>query len=152
MKFQQMKAGTRLSVGPVKVTEQEILDFARKFDNQWFHVDSVAAQSGPWKGLIASGWHTCAMAMQLFSEHVLRGSGCIGSPGVNNLKWSAPVRPGDTLTLDMIALEKRISASNPNRGVVHWRWLLHNQHDVVVLELDAVNLFDLQAAPPDLIP
>jgi acyl dehydratase len=143
MTFDEFHAGQVLVRGPATVSEAEILAFAREYDPQWFHVDPSRARDGFWNGLIASGWQTCAIAMRLAVEGILEGSETFGSPGLEYLKWLAPVRPGDRLTLRAEVLEARRSERRPALGVLRWRWQLLNQDEVAVLELVATNLFDL---------
>src|SRR6185437_8337145 len=117
--------------------------FARQYDPQWFHVDVERAEAGRWQGLIASGWQTCGIAMRLVVEGALRDSESFGSPGLDYLKWLAPVRPGDALRLVAEVLEVRRSERQPTLGIVRWRWNLVNQDEAPVLELVATSLFDL---------
>jgi len=141
MQFEELTAGRVIKAGPRVVTQQEIVEFAKLYDPQPFHVDAAAAAAGPWGGLIASGWMTCGIAMQLAAANILNGSTSCGSPGVNELKWLHPVRPGDALTLTVTILESRVSKSG--RGIVRWRWDLHNQSDIHVLSMVAVSMFDI---------
>ena len=124
------------------VTEAEIIEFAKQYDPQWFHTDPVRARDSRWKGLIASGWMTCAIAMDLAVKSVLADSESIGSPGVEQLKWLHPVRPGDELELRIEVQERRLSRSG-SVGIVKWRWLLTTQAAVQVLDLTATSLFQV---------
>ncbi len=145
MKFADFYVGQVIEAGPRRVEEDEILRFAEAYDPQWFHVDREKARMGPYGGLIASGWHTCSIAMRLSVDAVLAGSDTVGSPGVADIKWLNPVRPGDSLTLRAEVLETRRSTSKPNLGIMRWRWRLFNQHGQDVLESEATSLFDLSA-------
>lgn len=142
MNFSDFKVGQTIEAGLYVVDESAIIEFASRFDPQPFHVDKAAAQDSRWHGLIASGFHTCAIAMRLMADSVLRDSGSCGSPGLEYVKWPAPVRAGDTLRLSVYILEARNSKSG-EYGVVRWRWSLLNQRDEVVLELIATSLFGL---------
>lgn len=142
MKFAELRQGMVIK-GPVKVSREEVLEFARKYDPQWFHVDEKRAQEGRWGGLIASGWHTCALAMRMAVDAVLHDSESFGSPGLGEVRWRVPVRPGDELTLHARVQGARTSASRQDLGIITWTWFIYNQHDEVVLELDATSLFDL---------
>lgn len=122
------------------VSEAEILDFARQFDPQPFHIDPVAAKQSMFGGLIASGWHTCALMMRLMTDHYLNPETSLGSPGVDEVRWPKPVRPGDTLTGEMRVLDKRESRSKPWLGLVVNEASLRNQHGEVVLTLRATQL------------
>jgi acyl dehydratase len=149
MMFAEFHAGQTLVAGPASLTEAEIVAYARQYDPQWFHVDPARAAASRWGGLIASGWQTCGVAMRLVVDSVLADSNSFGSPGLEYLKWLAPVRPGDALYVHMEVLEARRSRSQPTLGVLRWRWRVVNQADVAVLELLATSLFDAgaEAAP-----
>jgi len=143
MKFAEFAPGRIIELGPVTLTDDQIVAFARDYDPQWFHADRERAADGRWGGLIASGWQTCGIAMRLVVEGALAGSESFGSPGLEYLKWLAPVRPDDALTLHADVLDVRRSERKPWLGVLRWRWRLLNQHDVAVLELVVTSLFDL---------
>jgi len=143
MKFADLREGMIVRGGPVKVTQEEILEFAGKYDPQWFHTDPERAEQGRWGGLIASGWHTCALAMRMAVEAILHDSESFGSPGLGEVRWRVPVRPGDELRLEARVHAARTSSSREDLGIVTWAWVVFNQHDEAVLELDATLLFDL---------
>ena len=143
MKFAELTAGRRIALGPLAVEEGDVLDFARKYDSQWFHTDPGQAAEGPFQGLIASGWHTCALAMSLVASDVLQGSESYASPGLAYVRWPNPVRPGDSLTLELTVLEQRVSDSRPWLGIVRWQWLMKRQGGAVVLDLEATSMFRL---------
>ena len=143
MKFADFRVGQRIAAGPYTVTQAEVLAFATAYDPQWFHTDPVAAETGRFGGLIASGWHTCGIAMRLAADAALQGSESFASPGLAYVKWLHPVRPGDQLSLRASVLETRRSASQPHMGILRWRWQLFNQIDREVLDLEATSLFEL---------
>ena len=143
MKFAELQVGQVIEAGPYSVDADEVRRFAEAFDPQWFHVDPEAAAHGPFGGLIASGWHTCAMAMRLAVDRILAGSESFASPGVAYIKWPNPVRAGDSLTLKAEVLEIRRSRSQPDLGILRWRWRVFNQLGQEVLESEATSLFDL---------
>lgn len=143
MKFAGFHKGQTLTYGPALVSEADVVAFARQYDPQWFHTDAVRAQASRWDGLIASGWQTCGIAMRLIVEGALADSESFGSPGLEYLKWLAPVRPGDALTVHAEVLEARRSERQPSLGILRWRWRLLNQEEVAVLDLVATSLFDL---------
>jgi acyl dehydratase len=145
MRFADFHAGQRITAGPVTLSEEEIVSFARAWDPQWFHTDPGRAAGSRWKGLIASGWQTCAIAMRLAVEKVLTDSESFGSPGLDYVKWPNAVRPGDALTLHAEVLEARRSSSQPDLGILRWRWRLLNQVGQPVLDLAATSLFDLSS-------
>ena len=138
--FEDYAVGTTSEFGPIAVTEAEVLDFGRRFDPQPFHVDPEAAAAGPFGGLIASGWHTCALMMKLLAEDYLSPGSSLGSPGIDELRWLHPVRPGDELVLRTTVQEARVSRSKPDRGIVRTQVELINQDEAVVLSLLAMNL------------
>jgi len=148
VKFADFHAGQVLEAGPHVVDQAAIVAFARDYDPQWFHVDPEGAQHGPFDGLIASGWHTCGIAMRLAVDHFLDDSESYASPGVAYIRWPAPVRPGDALTLRADVLETRRSRTRPSLGIVRWRWRLINQHATEVLDMESTSMFDLSREAP----
>lgn len=143
MKFADFYAGQVIEAGPYDLSRDELLQFARAYDPQWFHTDEAAADQGPFGGLIASGWHSCAVAMRLVADAVLQGSESYASPGLAYIKWPHPVRPGDRLSVRVSVLEVRRSQKQPSLGIVRWRWQLFNGQDREVLDLEATSLFKL---------
>jgi acyl dehydratase len=143
MKFAEFYAGQVIAAGPYLVSEAEVLEFANAYDPQWFHTNAGAASQGHFRGLIASGWHTCAMAMRLVADTALNGSESFASPGLNYVKWPHPVRPGDALSLHATVLNARRSRSKPHLGILLWRWQLFNAVGQEVLDLEATSLFNL---------
>jgi len=133
--FEDFEAGQVHELGNHTVSEDEIVDFARRWDPQPFHVDLEAASESQFGGLIASGWHTCAMWMRLYVDSLLGSATGRGSPGVEELRWLAPVRPGDTLTGRLTVLETTSSERRPDRGTVRIRGEMVNQDDVTVLSM-----------------
>lgn len=123
------------------LTADEIVRFAREYDPQVFHTDPEAAKATPFGGLIASGWQTCGVMMRLMCDGYLVESACLGSPGLEELRWLKPVRPGDALRLRAEALEQTPSQTQPNRGTVKFRWEVLNQNDEVVCAIVGRQLF-----------
>ena len=146
MKFAEFTVGRLIVLGPVSLTEAQMLAFARQWDPQWFHTDPARAEQDRWGGLIASGWQTCALAMKLGVDNVLTGSESFGSPGLDYVKWLAPVRAGDALTLTITVQNARRSQSRADLGIVKWRWELRNQRGETAVDLVANSLFDLASA------
>ena len=144
--FEDYVAGRSYEFGPIEVREDEVIDFALKFDPQTMHVDPVAAKGGAFGGLIASGWHTAGMMMRLAVDHYLSSVASIASPGVDELRWKAPVRPGDSLRLRVSVLETRPSATKPDRGLVVSLLEGVNQRGETVCSLRAMNLFFTRAS------
>ena len=143
MKFADFHPGQVIEAGPYALSEAEVLQFATAYDPQWFHTDPQAAAQGPFGGLIASGWHTCGIAMRLIADAVLQGSESFASPGLAYVKWPHPVRPGDRLMVRATVLESRRTSSRPDLGLLRWRWQMVNTDGIEVLDLEATSLFDL---------
>ncbi|HEY1820932.1 MAG TPA: MaoC family dehydratase [Trebonia sp.] len=143
--FEDYQAGAVYEYGYATVDEGEMLAFAQRFDPQPIHVDAAFADGGPFAGLIASGWLTGGIFMRLFADHFLSRAASLASPGIDELRWPAPVRPGDTLRLRTEITETRPSRSRPDRGLVITHAELLNQDDQVVLSLKPVNLLRRRA-------
>ena len=139
--FEDFRVGAVREFGAATVTKEEIVAFGRQFDPQPFHVDEAAARASPYGGLIASGWHTCGLAMRMYHDAVLRRAAGQGSPGVEKVRWLKPVRPGDVLRVRIEVVEARPSASKPHLGLVRNRWQVLNQAGEVVMEMDGWGLF-----------
>lgn len=133
--FEDFPVGSRKQCGSRTVTEAEILAFAREFDPQPFHIDAEAAKRSIFGGIVASGWHTASMAMRLQVDAILSQSHSLGSPGIDELRWLKPVRPGDTLSLAVEVLEARPSQSKPDRGSIKVRYVMTNQKDEEVMTM-----------------
>ena len=143
MKFADFFEGQIITTDTYTVTEEEIIAFAKQYDPQWFHVSPELALQGPFSGLIASGWHSCGIAMRLMVDHVLHDSESFASPGLSYVKWHHPVRPEDTLRVRAEVLEVRRSDSKADLGILRWQWQMTNQTEITVLELEAVSLFKI---------
>ena len=144
MKFADFHAGQVIEAGPYLLSEEELVGFARSYDPQWFHTDAEASRESPFGGLIASGWHTCAIAMRLVVEAALAGSESFASPGLEHVRGPYPVRPGDALRLVADVIEVRRSESKPTLGILRWRWRLFNQRELMVLDVEVTSLFRLR--------
>jgi acyl dehydratase len=146
--FEDFQAGEVVRLGRRRVTRDEIVAFAREFDPQPFHVDEEAAAASPFGSLIASGWHTAAMFMSLFVREILLDSASLGSPGVEELRWLRPVRPGDELTGLVRVVETRASERDPRRGTVITESEVLNQDGEVVMRMRARGWFARRTSPP----
>ena len=144
--FEDYVAGSVHEFGPIAVDEREVIEFASRYDPQPFHTDPEAAQRSPFGGLIASGWHTAGLMMRLVVEHYLSHVASLASPGVDELRWTQPVRPGDTLSVRATVLETRRSRSKPDRGIVYTLFEVLNQRGEVVMSVKAMNM--LKAREP----
>jgi acyl dehydratase len=140
MFFEDFRPGDVTDTGSVTVTREEILAFARQFDPQPFHVDEEAARRSPYGGLIASGWHTASLCMRLIVALLGSDSGSLGSPGVDELRWLKPVRPGDELSVHVEVLDAIPSRSKPDRGLVKLRYVMRNQNGEDVMTMIALGL------------
>jgi acyl dehydratase len=135
--FEDFKVGDVAEFGPVRVTADEIVEFAKRFDPQPFHLDADAAALSPYGGLIASGWHTTALFMGMYVRGMLLDVASLGSPGVEELRWLAPVRPGDELRGRSTVTDLQPSATNPRRGTVFSTNEVVNQDGTVVMTMKA---------------
>ena len=134
--FDDLKPGLRFETMGKTLSEAEILDFAFRYDPQPFHMDKTYAEAGPYGGLIASGVQTIAVALRMFFQaRVFAPEISLGSPGVDELRWLQPVRPGDTLRATGEILDARASRSKPERGIVRYRMEVLNQRDEVVMSM-----------------
>lgn len=138
--FEDYEKGAVFEYGPIDAEETEILEFARRFDPQAMHIDPEAAARGPFQGLIASGWHTIGLMMRLFVDHYLTAVASLASPGVDEVRWLKPVRPGDQLRLRLAIADTAPSRSKPDRGMVHTVAEGINQHGEVVASFRAMNI------------
>ena len=138
--FEDYPVGAIYVGGPVAVGEADIVDFARRYDPQAMHVDKAAAEAGPFGGLIASGWHTGSLMMQMLARHFVPTPGNLPSPGLDELRWLRPVRPGDRLSLRATVESARLSRSRPGQGVVTSFVEVLNQDGDVVMSLKPVSL------------
>jgi acyl dehydratase len=138
--FEDYIPGTVFEYGEIRVEESEILDFARRFDPQDMHVDPEKAARGRFGGLIASGWHTGAMAMRLLADNFLPKTASLASPGIDELRWLRPVRPGDVLRIRVSVLEATPSRSKADRGMVRTLIEVLNQDGEVVMSLKPMNI------------
>jgi acyl dehydratase len=139
--WEDLAPGSVRELGTTSVTVEEIKDFAGKYDPQPFHLDEEAGRQSLFGGLCASGWHTCALAMRLTVDNMLRHSTSLGSPGLESLKWLKPVYPGDQLSLRHTILESRGMRKRPDTGIVRSRWEMFNQHGDKVLEMEGYGMF-----------
>lgn len=142
--FEDYAPGIDVRYGSEPVTEGDVLRFAREFDPQGIHVDPERAAAGPFSGLIASGWHTTAIMMRITATWFLNDTASLASPGVDELRWTRPVRPGDTLSARYEVLERRASRSKPDRGIVRTRVTVLNGRDETVLTLVMMNMLRRQ--------
>ena len=139
--WEDFKVGEVEQIGVKRVDKDEIIAFARQYDPQPFHIDEAAAKQSMYGGLIASGWHTCAMVMRMMCDAYMLRSASVGSPGIDNLKWLKPVRPGDTINARRTTLETRESKSKPDIGIVNNLWEVFNQDGEMVMTMQGYGMF-----------
>jgi acyl dehydratase len=139
--FEDFTPGQVIELGSHTITRDEIIAFAKQFDPQPFHLDDEAAKKTIYGGLIASGWHTGAISMRLLYDGLVKDTVSLGSPGVDELRWVKPVRPGDTLSVRLTVLECVPSRSKPDRGIVRSTIEMRNQHGEVVVTSKGLSLF-----------
>ena len=145
--FENYKQDAVFEFGPVEVEEEEVLKFARRYDPQPFHIDPEAAKKSHYKGLIASGWQNCAFVMRELGEHYFSPVSSLGAPGIDELRWILPVRPGDKLMVRATILETKRSRSKPDRGIVNTFIEAVNQQQEVVMSFKAVNFIQCCEMP-----
>ena len=137
-RFEDYPVGAVFEFGSESLSQESILAFARQYDPQDMHTDLALADAGPFGGLIASGWQTGSLMMRMLAEHYLPKNG-LASPGIDELRWPRPVRPGDTLSLRITITDARRSQSKPDRGVVHSLVEVLNQHREPVMTLRPIS-------------
>jgi acyl dehydratase len=139
--LEDFEVGDKATFGLTRVSAEDIKAFARQFDPQPFHLDEEAGKATPFGGLVASGWHTAALCMRMMVDQMGQKSGSIGSPGVDELRWLKPVRPGDELSVRSEVLEVAPSRSKPDRGVLRVRYEVVNQSGESVMSMVALAMF-----------
>ena len=137
--WEDIKEGEVVELGSRTMEKERMVAFAREFDPQPFHTDEKAAEASIWGGLIASGWLTGSVLMRIFYDGYLKDTAGLGSPGIDELRWLKPVRPGDTLTVRLTVLETAASRSKPDRGIVRSLMEVVNQHGEIVMTTKGVN-------------
>jgi acyl dehydratase len=138
--FEDYTPGNVYEFGTITVTEPEIIEFASRFDPQYFHIHPQKALRSRFGGIIASGWHTAGLAMRLYVDHFLSHVASLASPGVDEVRWPNPVRPGDTLKVRVTILEARPSRSKQDRGIVRAKIEAINQKDELVLSMVGISI------------
>jgi len=145
--WEDFKVGERSEMGRHTFGADEIVTFARQFDPQPFHTDPQAARESAFGGLIASGWHTCAVGMRLMVDQYIGRTVSLGSPGIEDIRWLRPVRAGDTLTYSRTVTASRASATRAAVGLVKHRWEAVNQSGETVLTMEGWGMYGRRPAP-----
>jgi acyl dehydratase len=133
MRYENVEVGDVSEFGSYEMTQAEMIEFAEQYDPQPFHVDPEAAEDSPYGGLIASGWHTCAVTMRLLVQNQFQEGENLGSPGVDEVRWHEPVRPGDVLDVRIEVTNKRPLESDPRRGLVQSKIETRREDGTVVV-------------------
>ena len=144
--FEDFKPGSVTEFGPRLVTREEIVAFAAEFDPQPMHLDEEAARASMLGGLAASGWHTCCLLMRMAADGFVLNSASMGAPGVDEVKWLKPLRPGTRITLRLNVLESRVSNSRPEMGFVKVRMELIDDERALLMELSNSLMIERRAA------
>jgi acyl dehydratase len=144
--FEDYAAGQVYELGPVVMDEAEILDFGRRFDPQPFHTDPAIGMASPFGGLAASGWHVCAVMMRLLVDGLISRAASLGSPGMEQIRWVKPVRPGDALKCRLKITSARRSRSRPDRGIISMDITVVNQRSEVVMTCSGAGLYRTRPA------
>jgi len=138
--FEDYEEGSVYEFGSIMIEQEEIIKFAKQYDPQVFHIDPVGAKETMFGGLVASGWHTAALAMRMIVDHYLSHVASLGSPGVDELRWLKPVRPGNRLSLRVSILEARRSRTKTDRGIVRSLVEVMDQEHEVVMSWKGMNM------------
>lgn len=138
--FEEFRAGDRFETRGITLTDAQIVDFALTYDPQQMHVNAAEAEAGPFGGLIASGFQTLALSFRLFYDLGLMAKSNIVGPGMDEVRWTAPVKPGDTIRTVVEVIEARESRSKPDRGTVRFQFTVHNQRDETVMTYQAITI------------
>lgn len=144
--FEDFHKGDRIPLGTKTVERDEVIDFASRYDPQPMHLDEAGGRASLLGGLAASGWHTIAMFMRLMCDNLLLRSASLGSPGIERLRWLKPVYPGDVLTAAAEVVDIRPSKSRPTVGIVHFRFVMDNQHGEPVMTMENPIMFATREA------
>jgi acyl dehydratase len=139
--FEDFFEGQEIDLGTRSVTEEEIVEFATRYDPQPFHVDREAAAASIYGGVIASGWQTCSMMMRMVVDGLMCTASSMGSPGLDGVRWLQPVRAGDTLSVRYLTTKVKASSSKPDRGVVWSKWVATNQRGEDVCTIEGMGMF-----------
>jgi acyl dehydratase len=143
--FEDFQVGRVWELPGPTLTRESIVEFARRYDPQPFHVDEEAAKESVFEGLIASGWHTVSLCMRMICDAYLLEAASMGSPGVKEVRWLKPVRPGDRIRMRMSVLDAKPSASKPDRGTVLHLWEVFNQENDLVMRMEGYGMFKRRA-------
>lgn len=144
--YKDFPVGRIIELQPKTVSEEEIIEFAKEFDPQPFHIDPDSKEAQEMGGLIASGWHTSSMLMKMMCDSYLLQSASQGSPGLEEVRWHKPVRPGDTLSGTAEVVDARLSKSRPTLGLIMFHYHMKNQNDETVMTVRGLGMIDAEVS------
>lgn len=147
--FEDFHPGQEIDLGERRVSEEQIVAFAREYDPQPFHVDREAAGASIYGGVIASGWHTCSLMMRMVVDGLMASSSSMGSPGLDGVRWLRPLRAGDTIRVRYLTTQVKASNSKPDRGVVWSKWTATNQHGEEICTIEGMGMFGRRSGGGD---
>lgn len=147
--FEDFHTGRVFVLGPETITEEEITEFAREFDPQPLHLDPGSAQAKQLGGIVASGWHTASIVMRMMCDCYLLDTQSQGSPGMDEVRWLKPVRPGDVLRGTVTVTERRESKSNPTIGIVRLAYSVENQDNETVMTMSGLGMLTRAERGPE---
>lgn len=140
MYFEDLSIGQKIEIGPISISEQEIIEFAKKFDPQPFHIDVEKAKDSLFGGLCASGWHTCSLYMRMLYDGLLINLASLGSPGMNQIRWIKPLFPNETIKGELEILSKTPSRSKPNIGSMIINSRVFNSNNELIMTLESISI------------
>ncbi len=143
--FEDFTPGSVWEIQGPTLNEADIVEFASRYDPQYFHVDPEQARQSDFGGLIASGWQTVSLCMRMMCDCYLTESASLGSPGVDKVRWKLPVRPGDALRMRMTVLKATASRSRPDRGTLFNLWEVFNQKNELVMTMEGYGILGRRA-------
>ena len=138
--FEDLSIGQKIKIGPISVTEKEIIEFAKKYDPQPFHIDAERAKDSLFGGLCASGWHTCSLYMRMLYDGLLVNLASLGSPGMNQIRWIKPLFPNDTINGELEIISKTPSKSKPSIGSMIIDSKVFNNNDELIMTLQSISI------------
>ena len=138
--FEDLNIGQKITIGPISVSEEEIIDFAKKFDPQPFHIDAVKAKDSLFGNLCASGWHTCSLYMRMLYDGLLVNLASLGSPGMNEIRWIKPLFPNDIIIGELKIISKTPSRSNPNIGSMIIDSKVFNNKKELIMTMQSISI------------
>jgi len=138
--FEDLYIGQKISIGPIYVAKNDIIDFAKKFDPQPFHIDEEKAKNSLFGGLCASGWHTCALYMRMLYDSFLVDLASLGSPGMNEIRWIKPLFPEQEISGELTLISKKPSKSNPSIGSVVFNSQIYNNKKELIMTMESISI------------